>query len=232
MQNQYKNITEHPLFNHLTVVEKKLLLDNMSHESALPKEFLYKDDCRIKHIYFISKGTIILGKNLGRSNEFTHQLTMKPLFLGIESLILMNGNHQFAKTATKVSYSKISKELFYKILLSNPQFHQTIREQLIDSLCNFEKKYSILHSKTEIPERIKLFLLELIITGNQTSNHSQKIILHMTHLEISKYLQCARQSVSLYLSKLKAEGIINYGRNYFEVLDIEKLKKCKLYIRI
>ena len=43
--------------------------------------------------------------------------------------------------------------------------------------------------------------------------------------ELADYLNVSRPSMCRELSRLKAEGIIDYYKNTFKILDIEQLKK-------
>jgi CRP-like cAMP-binding protein len=228
MQNQNRNTLEHSIFKSLTIVEKELLLSDMKSGHALPKEYLYKDDTRLMHIYFIQKGAVLVGKNLKESNEISLHLFMRPFFLGLESIFYAEKTYQFAKTVSETSYIKISKQLFSKLINNNVQFQETIRNQLLQNFRSLESKYLLFHSKVEFIDRLKYFLEKLYNENLLTSKSSNKIVIHMTHFEISKFLYCSRQSVSHNLSKLKAAGIIYYERNYFIINDIQKLRSWEL----
>jgi len=66
------------------------------------------------------------------------------------------GNHPILqKTATKVSYSKISKELFYKILLSNPHSTRPFKETAYRPVMKLEKKVQVSFILKQNSRRIK-----------------------------------------------------------------------------
>lgn len=224
MLHQSRNTIEHPLLSSLNKEEKELLLNNMQDGSHPPKEYLYKDDGKMENIYFIKKGTVLVGNNLGKLNEFTFQLSMQPLFLGLESLVLKEGNQQFAKTLSHVDFITISKNVFIYLLQTNVSFHYTIQEQLARSYRYLESKYHILRSNTNYIHRLKTFLEDLHNENLKKINQSERITLCITHMEISKYLQCSRQSVSTSLAQLRKEGIINYGRNEIYIKDLSRLR--------
>lgn len=196
----------------------------MEHGSIPPRSYLFENDKNLRHIYFISEGTIVMGNNLGEPYEHLTFLSMKPIFVGVESL-LISANGEFAKALSKVYYTKIDFELFYQILCENNDFHTIIRKQIAERFHEMDDKYAQLHSNVTIQNRLKFFLIEIseknriIGTGNNTVN------LNMTHFEIAQYAQCSRQAVSTLLNKVRENGIIDYDRNWIRINDFQKLLK-------
>ena len=112
MLHQSKNISDHFLFDTFNQEEKKLLDSDFENGSSLPKEFIYNDDKKLKQVYFIRKGTVLIGRNHGEYNKYGTQLIMKAHFLGVETLLLSE-NNEFAKSLSDVYFSKVRIDIFF-----------------------------------------------------------------------------------------------------------------------
>lgn len=216
---------KHPIFSCLSKTEKDLLMEDTEQGRLEPRAYFYQNDKSLRHIYFIISGSYLIGKNLGKAQETILQLSMDSNFLGVHSLIFGQGNYQFAKALSSVRYLKFNKTVFKYILHQNSKFHDLIRKQLGKEFAELETKYLRLHTNTKLHDRLKLFLEELHRKNNKRAIERNRIDLHITHLEIAKYLQGSRQSVSLNLAKMRDEGIIDYSRNWLKVIDLRGLRK-------
>ena len=216
---------KHPIFNCLSKKEKDLLIEDTEHGKLEPNEYFYKDDNKLKHIYFVTSGASLVGRNLGETNETIFQLNMTPVFLGLESLLFKQGNHQYSKALSTVRYIKFNKTLFRYFLYQNAKFHDAVRKQLGEEFSALETKYLRLHANIKLHDRLKLLLEELHSKNLSLPIQSERISLHITHLEIAKYLQGSRQSVSLNLARMRDEGLIDYNRNWMKVIDLNGLIK-------
>lgn len=215
---------KHPIFNCLSKNEKELLLEDTEQGKLEARDYLYEDDNRLKYIYFIMSGSVLVGKNLGKANEIIFQLSMDSVFLGLPSLILKEGNHQYAKALSTVRYIKFNKTIFRNLLYHNSKFHSAVLKQLGRNFFELETKYLRLHANLKFHDRLKLFLEEIHFKNLSRPIQTDRIELCVTHLEIAKYLQGSRQSVSFNLAKMRDRGIIDYSRNWIKVIDLKGLR--------
>lgn len=227
MYHQGKNIGDHFLFDTLSQEEKKLLESDIEHGSTLPKEFLYETDKRLKHVYFIRKGAVLVGRNRGENNEYATQLLMEAHFLGVESLLLSK-NNEFAKTLSDVYYSKIGFDVFLYLLRTNVNFHNAVRDQMANRLQRLEDKYNLLHGNVNFIDRLKYFFVDLVKAGEPNKRNEVTVNIQITHMELSKYLQCSRQSITTILSKLRHAGYIDYDRKFIKIIDLKRIIDWKL----
>lgn len=228
MNQKVSLFKKHPIFNCLSKTEKDLLLEDTEQGKLTARKYLYKDDNKLRYVYYIISGSVLVGKNLGKVNETIFQLSMQSTFLGLPSLILKEGNHQFAKALTNVRYIKINKTIFRYFLHHNAQFHQAIREQLAQDYLVLENKYLNLHGNLKFHDRLKLFLEEIHYKNLNRPIQTDRIELFITHLEIATYLQGSRQSVTMNFLKMRDKGIIDYGRNWIQVIDLNSLRKWEM----
>lgn len=228
MNRRLPLLTEHPIFQCLNRTEMVLLLENIITGRTEPRKYIYKDDNRLNQIFFVESGSVLVGKNLGKANEMIFQLSMNPTLLGLPSLILGAGNHQFAKAVSPLRYISCNKTIFKRLVLTNPKFHYAIQKQLGHDYFELEEKHKKLHCNLKLHNRLKLFLEEIHIKNLNQTLPKKRIDLHITHLEIAKLLQGSRQSVSLNLAKMRDEKIIDYDRNWMKIIDLKALRKWEL----
>jgi len=217
-------LAKHPIFNCLSRTEKDMLLEGTKQGRLEPRTYFYQNDKSLRHIYFIISGSYLVGKNLGKAQETILQLSMDSNFLGVHSLIFGQGNYQFAKALSSVRYLKFNKTVFKYILYQNSKFHDLIRKQLGKEFAALEIKYMLLHANVKFHDRLKLFLEEIHFKNLSRPIQTDRIELRITHLEIAKYLQGSRQSVSFNLAKIRDKGIIDYSRNWIKVIDLKGLR--------
>ena len=224
MNQKISLFKKHPIFNCLSNNEKELLVEDTEQGKVQARNYLYKDDNRLKSVYFITSGSILVGKNLGKVNETILQLSMDSVFLGLSSLILKEGNHQYAKALSTVRFIKFNKTVFRYFLHHNSEFHSEVRKYLGRDYFELETRYLRLHGNIKFHNRLKLFLEELHFKNLNRPIQTDRIELYITHLEIAKYLQGSRQSVSLNLARMRDEGLINYNRNWMKVIDLKGIR--------
>lgn len=227
MYHQGKNISDHILFDTLSQEEKKLLENDYENGSALPKEFLYENDKKLNHVYFIRKGAVLVGRNHGRPNEYGTQLILDAHFLGVETLLLSQ-NNEFAKTLSDVYFSKIGFDTFSYLIRRNLQFQDTVRKQMYTRLERLEVKYNLLHSNVNFIDRLKHFFVDLAKAGESNNGNEVTVNIQITHMEISRYLHCSRQSITTALSSLRQAGYIDYSRTSIKIIDLKKIIDWKL----
>lgn len=102
------------------------------------------------------------------------------------------------------------------ICTSQCQFHQIIVRNLFDMLTRKNrqliKKMNHLSNKN-IQQKILSFLSDMAYINN-----SHKFTIDFNRQELADYLYVDRSALSSELSKLHVKGLINYKKNYFELL--------------
>jgi len=227
MKSIETKIVDHQLFSSLNEQQKIILEYSIEIGYLLPRKYLFKNDKRLKHIYFIKQGKLLVGKNLGLRNESISFLGMKPMFIGLESLMLP-ANNKFVKTLSHVHYARIDAKLFLQLLMESNGFHNVVRKQIAERLNEMDEKYVRRHSNVKLLDRLKFFFAEILEKNKGRSRDENRIEIHITHFEIGQYLQCSRQSVSHFMSNIRKEGIIDYDRNWIRINDLQKLLKWEI----
>lgn|GEM_PF-6431466 len=74
---------------------------------------------------------------------------------------------------------------------------------------------------------MQLFLLEIPRRQKRNQSTHKTIPLFMSHAEISQYLQCSRQTVTMTLSKMRKSEVIEHLRNEIKILNEEGVKNWR-----
>jgi CRP-like cAMP-binding protein len=91
-----------------------------------------------------------------------------------------------------------------------------------------EVKYNLLHSNVNFIDRLKHFFVDLAKAGESNNGNEVTVNIQITHMEISRYLHCSRQSITTALSSLRQAGCIDYSRTSIKIIDLKKIIDWKL----
>ena len=66
--------------------------------------------------------------------------------------------------------------------------------------------------------------MDLEKAGEPNKRNEVTVNIQITHMELSKYLQCSRQSITTLLSKLRQAGYIDYDRTFIKIIDLNRIR--------
>lgn len=134
------------------------------------------------------------------------------------------------KSPVDVTAREISEMLSFKIesILRPDERLGAARSRLVRNLILvISDKYFALNRRVRIlesnslRERISLYLL-----AGYKKEEGAAFMLSHNREEQARYLACDRSALSRELSRMKAEGIIDYNNKEFTILDLNRLKRC------
>ena len=133
-----------------------------------------------------------------------------------------NGFQLVASSAVKVMY--IDQGLFYRPCSKVCPAHQGLIRNMLGLLADqanlLEKKITYLTAKG-LRKKIAIYLWEEYLAHNRNATYN----IALNREEMAAYFDVQRPSLSRELVALKHEGIIDYYRSTFKILDLEKLKE-------
>ncbi|EOD00841.1 Crp/Fnr family transcriptional regulator [Caldisalinibacter kiritimatiensis] len=97
---------------------------------------------------------------------------------------------------------------------------QNMLQIIAQKAINLNEKVEILSLKS-IRQKISIYLLKQYSIKNSLAFN-----VPLKRNELAEYLLVSRPSLSRELAKMKEEGIIDFYRNSFKILNIESLKNC------
>ena len=222
MQNYLPILSRCPLFQDLSESEITTVLSclNAQIRQFEPSDYLFFSGDTIENVGIILQGDLeIIKENLAGDRHIVTTLHPSDIFGIVCTKARISPVTVKTKTLASILYIP-----YYKILSvcsHTCSFHTKIIYNMMILLG--EKNY-ILNHKIDllvikgIKEKLAAFLLNM-----QKESGNKQFTINMNRNELAEYLNVSRPSMSRDLSSLKAEGIIDYHKNTFRILDEEKL---------
>jgi|LGOV01.1.fsa_nt_gb CRP-like cAMP-binding protein len=223
MRKFYKILKNCPLFENINYDSMDEIFSKIDYKikNYTLNEIVYLEDTKCNEISIVLEGNINIQSISSSGNIFTViQFPIESIFG--EGLIFSNLNN-YPITATSSTKNtkilQISTENFVEILHIN----STVSINYMKILSN---RITLLNSKLKlfafdsIRKKISFFILEKY----QQNNYSNKINIGMSKKTLAEYFAIPRPSLSRELINMKKEGIIDYDKKFFYILDLESIK--------
>lgn len=78
-----------------------------------------------------------------------------------------------------------------------------------------------------LPTRVKNFAQRarlLDSSGRETASWSDPAVVHLTHQELANMIGICRQTATLFLGRFRDEGILDTGKGYIKLYDLNRLR--------
>lgn len=204
----------------LEEVNKLLKLESYTITSFSPEEIIAfeGDDC--KELGFILEGQINIEKMFS-SGKTAYINSFSPGNIFGEA-ILFSKKHEYPATITAIKKSTImflTRQHIQRIMATNDFVFNNFTNLLSDRILMLSKRVSFL-SLDSIKKKLAFFLLDY-----SKLNNSNEFIVREDRQKMSEILNVTRPSLSRELSNFKDEGIIDYNKNTFTILSMDKLKE-------
>lgn len=201
-------------WNNLSAKEKKLLIDN-SELLKYSKDEIIHDSTKCTGVLLVVKGQLRVYILSEEGREITlYRLNENETCILTASCILKNINFSiYVDSATDVEILKISPSAFKELKNSNISVEafttEIINRSFSETMWTMEQILFMSFDK-----RLAKYLFE------QNTD-----IIKLTHEDIAKNINSAREVVSRMLKYFQSENIISLSRGTITILDREKLKK-------
>lgn len=204
-------------------VEKILTCAKPRVESYAAKNIIIGQGEEATHILVILAGEISLLKEDYNGNCSLVGSLLKDDVYG--QMAVFGDSHQnklIVQAATACEILYLNKNLFYQTCSNTCVAHQMLIKNMMTLLANqagvLERKISYLTAKT-LRCKVARFLLEEYQNNNRLTTFSLKL----NREKMADYFDVQRPSLSRELIKLKNEGVIDYYKATFKLLDLAKL---------
>lgn len=188
-------------------------------------EIVLEQGGAVEHLLLLSEGEIELYKEDYEGNRSLVASLKEGDTYGEQTIFGQDNNNAFQLVAaSKVRVVYIDKGLFYRPCGKVCQSHQALIRNMLSLLADqagqLEKKITYLTAKS-LRKKISLYLWEEYLKNGKTSTFTIKL----NREDMAEYFDVQRPSLSRELVALKNEGIIDYYRCTFKILDSEKLQE-------
>ena len=221
MNKQAINPTTIPYKSQLFMNLEKAEVDRIfkelqwSSKSYRKNEVIFRGDEYIEDLGIILEGKVIICKETGAGNKTMIALLDKGNFIGEVMAVSRNRitNTVIAgENGTEILFIPIPEILNYKSLTDN------LILILAKKAFYLNRRVYYLQLKS-IRAKISLFLLE-----EAEKNNSMTFSLSFNRQKMAEFLNVSRPSLSRELSRLKAEGVIDFYKESVKIIEKEVLE--------
>jgi CRP/FNR family transcriptional regulator, dissimilatory nitrate respiration regulator len=197
------------------------------HKSYKKNEFIILAGDKIETVGIVLSGSVIVTKeNYNGDRKIILTASENDIF--VESLVAAGINispvNVIAKQDCKILFIPMAKLLsscthacsFHTQLIFN--FVKVLAKKNID----MDQKLDYVSTKTTRQRIAKYLMNQVDALGKMT------VVLPLNKNELAEYLNVDRSVLSRELSKMKKEGIIDFDKNTFHILDIQILSNLSL----
>ena len=223
MKKFYKTLKNCPLFENINYNEMEEIFSviNYNIKNYNLNEIIYLEDSKCNEISIVLEGNIDVQSISSSGNIFTVvQFPIESIFG--EGLIFSNLNHYPITVTSSTKNTKIlqiSKDNLIKILSINSTVSTNYMKILSNRITLLNSKLKIL-ALDSIRKKISFF----IIQKYKENNNNNKINIGMSKKTLAEHFAIPRPSLSRELIKMKKDGIIDYDKNFFYILDLDSIE--------
>lgn len=217
-----KQLKRSGLFSGYSEEEIKGILNNVSYQikSYDKGELVKKEGDELTSLGIILSGQTAVTRRLGQDND----ITVSELGPGqsIAEAAVFSKKDRYPATVKALDSCTViflQKSSILALLQTDPRFADGIIKMLSDRIILLNDTINLL-SHPSIKEKLAYYLL----TESKIKN-SILFTINYTRSTLAEKLNIPRPSLSRVLSEMKHEGLIDYHKNTFKVVDIDELTK-------
>jgi len=224
MKEWQEFLSQVDVFFGLSVKERESLLAAAGRQDVRRKEKLFSANSPAKNLYVITRGTF---KTMV-SNHDGQQLLLdfyRPHEVLGEEAILLSGEHGMDavcfETATVLCFPV---DTVKKVLSSQPRLGHALAALSATRARTYRERLFLAIS-APVPARLALALYTLARRFGRRDKGGTLIAMRITHQDLADYIGASRETVSLFLSRFRRQGLITMNVRRIIVPDLKALKK-------
>jgi CRP/FNR family transcriptional regulator, cyclic AMP receptor protein len=222
-ENNYRDLSNHRLFEQLNRDELASLCNISNTKNAKKNDIIFFSEYEIKKIFMIQNGLVKICREDDNGKEMiTEVLTRGDVFGHITSNI--DNKAEYAKVlSNELILCVFDLNRFNDLLRKNPLLSATYNDVLNEKLTAFQQKYEDLVFKG-VDSRILDFFKRYAKHHGILNGHRVEMDMLLTHKDIADYTASSRQSVTTIINQLVGKGKIVYqGRKKVIIPNINNL---------
>ena len=222
-------IRNYDLFANLTEEEFTELDLVHNYIEAKKGDYIYFESQFLNKLFFIKEGFIKIGYIDNSGNEIVKEIIQKGEIFGQFTLERNNMNGEFAQVhKSDVSLCAFTIENFQSILNKNNQIAVAFSKQVGNKLRKVENRLLNMLN-TDVKTRLLRFFNELVHSNKDCRNDNCfRIDNFLTHDDIARLIGSSRQTVTVAINELEAEGFLKINRREIEINDVRAMEKAAI----
>jgi len=208
------------------IFDLQQFLNNFPTEEFKKDAFIYKPESSSDLVYFIEKGSIILGSYHNTGEEVISSILFKGQIFGEQGLTGSRTRAEFAQAKEKTTLRVVPLSSLRKVMLENGALGIAINQLILKKLLVCQNKW-----KSQITDyartRVIDFIIHLVENNGRKVGFEWSIDQFFPHREVASIIGSSRQTVTVTLNELRNKNVIYFDRKRLIVRDLEELKKEK-----
>lgn len=195
-------------------------------EEVKKDAFIYKPESSSDLVYFIEKGSVILGSYHSNGEEVISAILFKSQVFGEQGLTGSRTRDEFAQAKEKTAVRIVPLSHLRKAMLDNGALGISVNQLILKKLLVSQNKW-----KSQITDyartRVIDFIIHLVENNGRRVGFEWSIDQFFPHREVASIIGSSRQTVTVTLNELRNKNVIYFDRKRLIVRDLEQLKKEK-----
>ena len=224
MKEWHDLISRVDVFSSLTAKEREALLAPAQNKEIKRKDLLISAHSPATHLYIVTGGAIKMVRSANQGQSLLVDFRKADDVLGEES-VLISGEYELdAVPFDAVSVLAIPADNIRRILDTQPRLGRALA---VLSLARARSYRERLYEMTAIPVPVRLSraLYMLARRFGKRDSRGTVISLRVTHQDLADYIGAARETVTLFLSQFKKDGLVKTNVRKIIIPDLKALKK-------
>lgn len=209
------------VFKILCPHKYKAYKDCHNYDYYQKNDYIYFEEDQANKVYLIDNGKVKLGYYNEDGTEVVKSILGRGELFG-ENAILGSGNRmEFAKSlSNSTSICPIGVETLHDLMRDNQTFTLKIYKFINFRIRKLERRLKLLlfkDAKTRLTEFLEELCEDYGIDCEKTGG--MKVMHHYTQKDIASLIGTSRPTLNIIMNELKEEGVIEFDRNKFILLQ-------------
>jgi len=212
------------VFFGLNEKERDLLLDGVEERDFRKKDFVCSAGSAADHMHVITRGAVKTMRGDNGGPRLLVDFVKEGEILGEEGVLLSGDYEMDACPFDHCSVLAIPVDNVARIMDGQPRLARALASLSATRARNYRDR---LYQMNAIPVPVRL-CGALQMLGKRFGKRDRQgtmIALKVTHQDLADYVGAARETVTLFLSRFKKEGIITMNVRRIIIPDMKALKK-------
>lgn len=206
------------IFQDLTAGEVEKIDQSVTMTTCRPGKIFYSPEETGEVLFLLKQGTVQLYRLSPEGRKLVVATIGKGSMFGEMSLIGQGMHNLFAEAVSDCLLCVMSRVDVERLIRDKPQVGLRFMESMASRLQSAESQLEDLAFKS-IPARLADLLLKRAVEED-----GRLILSGYTHQDLAELLGTYRETITLTLNELKADGVIAIGRKQIDILDRKALE--------
>jgi CRP/FNR family transcriptional regulator, cyclic AMP receptor protein len=214
VQDKRETLLQIPLLAPASLRE----LDRLSTGSSLASfdsgHIFYQPDAQSENVYMLAQGRVYLYRINSNGKKLIIDMLGPGALFDVMALLDDTVHHSFAEATETCRLLLVGRAEFHDFLTRNPQVLLNVMQRTAYRVHTIEEKMERIAFQ-DLPARLSHLLLDLAQGSNR--------VVGFTHQELAENVGTYRETATQVLNSFKADGYIDMGRRWIEILQPDQL---------